>query len=35
MVSLAAVLFLGLVASAAPAQTRLKGTVLAWLGFPD
>lgn len=35
MVSLVAVLLLGLVASVAPAQTRVKGTVLAWLGFPD
>ena len=35
MVSLVAVLFLGLVASAAPRQTRSKGTVLASLGFPN
>ena len=35
MVSLVVVLFLGLVASAAPRQTRSKGTVLASLGFPD
>ena len=35
MVSLVAVLFLGLVASAARIPTRFEGTVLAWFGFPD